>query len=112
MNPDGKNSKKPGPSSVVRLHALELKLDEARDELAHLRGLVESLKADKEKLRQRVLQAASGTVCSRCGGDVGVVYIVRRTERGGRQPIDATVVSEALRRVAAGERVEAVALSL
>src|SRR5438067_1134949 len=65
-------AKKPVPDRSARIHSPELRAEEAEGggEAAHLRGLVESLRADRGRLRLRVLQAASGNVCSKCDGEM------------------------------------------
>ena|SRR2546428_5572126 len=50
----------------TRSYSLELRLDELRSELAHVQGLVNVLRSEREMWRQRVIQAANGEVCSRC----------------------------------------------
>jgi hypothetical protein len=53
-----------------RLLTVESRLQAAQTEVADLRGQVGRLTADRERLRARVIRAASGTVCMKCGGEV------------------------------------------
>jgi hypothetical protein len=59
-----------GVTNDNKILALELKVAELQDQQARLKGLVASLRADREKLRLRVLDAARGNVCSRCEQDI------------------------------------------
>src|SRR5437763_14310439 len=107
-------------TSDSKIVNLENGLQDARDEAARLRGLLAAKDARIETLRQRVLQAASGELCGKCAVKAEadptverVVYVIRDRDRsrGGRPHTDPAIVTEALRRVADGERTEAVALS-
>ena len=40
-------------------------MDALREELAHVQGLVDVLRSERELWRQRVLQAAAGNICGR-----------------------------------------------
>jgi len=94
-----------------KIDRLQQRAEAAESEAAHLRSLVEGLRADRERLRQRVLQVASGELCSKCA-EKPDAEAPRVKRPGGRSPIEQSVVAEALRRVAAGVPVERVALSL
>src|SRR5438270_487410 len=53
---------------------LDVKREEALDEIAHLRGANNALRAERYVLRQRVLRAASGgPVCRKCGEDAALL---------------------------------------
>ena len=53
-------------SEDAKVTMLQSKLNELQAEHDHRAGLVVALQADRDRLRQRVLDAARGEVCSRC----------------------------------------------
>jgi len=74
----------------TRSYSLELRLDALRAERDHLMGLVDVLRADKEKLRQRVLVAvAGGPICSRCAEETAVPAPQVPVQRRPPAPLEA-----------------------
>ncbi|HYS21201.1 MAG TPA: hypothetical protein VEO73_08965 [Gemmatimonadales bacterium] len=53
-----------------RINALRMQLEDAQAEAAHLAGLVDSLKAERERLRERAIRFAAGELCLRCGSEI------------------------------------------